>query len=70
MLKEWFIMFWTKYHAYVVIPTFIISILAAFFIGRALRNKDDKIKMLPIQIVTIVLLGLELCRKSQKKANL
>lgn len=56
-------MFWTKYHAYVVIPTFIISLLAAFFIGRALRNKDDKIKMLPIQIVTIVLLGLEVWKQ-------
>ena len=56
-------MFWTKQHVYLLIPTFIISIIAAIIIAIALKNKDDKTKKIPLQVVTIVLLVLELWKQ-------
>ena len=56
-------MFWTKYHVYTLLPAFIVEIIAAIIIGKALKNKSDKVKMIPIQIVTIILLALEVAKQ-------
>lgn len=56
-------MFWTKTHAILLIPTFIVIIIAAWFIGYKLKDKDEKAKRLPLQIVTIVLVVFELIKQ-------
>lgn len=50
-------------HLYTLVPTFIVSILLAMFIAYKLKNKNDKIKKIPLQIVTIVLLLLEIWKQ-------
>ena len=52
-------MFWSKYRAFTLIPVFLLIIVASYFLYKVLKNKEDRKRMLPITIVTIVLLVLE-----------
>ena len=56
-------MFWTKMHVYTLIPEFIVCFLLAWLIGYKLKDKDEKIKRIPLQVVTIILLLLELWKQ-------
>ena len=56
-------MFWTKLHVYLLVPSFIIFILAAWFIGYKLKDKSERIQRLPLQIVTGLILILELWKQ-------
>ena len=56
-------MFWTIYHVYTVIPALIIELIGAFFIGKALKGKSEKIRLIPIQVITIILLVLEVAKQ-------
>ena len=56
-------MFWTPLHAYTLIPQFIVYAALAFFLSRALRNKDFETKLLPLKICTILLLVLEVAKQ-------
>ena len=52
-------MFWSQFRLITLVPVFLLIILSSYLITRLLKNKSEKAKMLPIQIVTIVLLVLE-----------
>ena len=52
-------MFWSRFRAYTLIPVFLFIIISSYFLYKVLRNKDEKKRMIPIIIVTIVLLVLE-----------
>ena len=51
---------WTEAHFKTIVPTFIIFIVLAVLIGRVLKNKSEKVKMLPLQIITVLILLLEI----------
>ncbi|MBP5407984.1 MAG: YwaF family protein [Bacilli bacterium] len=52
-------MFWSQQRAFALIPVFIIIIISSFIISKLLANKDEKTRMLPVKIVTIILLVME-----------
>ena len=52
-------MFWSRFRAYTLIPVFIFVIISSYFICKLLKDKDDKTRMLPIKVITIILLVLE-----------
>lgn len=52
-------MFWSQYRAVRLIPVFILIIISSFFLYKAIKNKDENKRMLPIRILTIVLLVME-----------
>ena len=57
-------MFWSQFRAYTLIPVFIFIILSSYLISYLLKDKDDKVRMLPIKIVTIILLVLEVIKQT------
>lgn len=52
-------MFWSRYRAITLIPVFLFIIIFSYFLYQFLKNKDEKKRMIPIVVVTIVLLVLE-----------
>ena len=54
---------WTKEHFYLIIPSFIVFIVFGVFLGKALKDKSEKVKYLPLQIITLVLLALEFMKQ-------
>ena len=56
-------MFWTRLHVYTLIPEFIIFIGLALFLSIKLKDKDEKTRMLPLTICTIILLVLEVFKQ-------
>lgn len=61
---RWKIMgLWTKLHAVTVLPAFLVYILLSALLARALKNKNDKIRALPFQIITVVILILEVFKQ-------
>ena len=56
-------MFWSKLHVYTLIPTMILYIVLAVVFKIVFKNKSDKARMIPIQVVTIILLGLEIAKQ-------
>ena len=54
---------WTKYHAMTLIPTMIIFILIAALVGYLMRNKSDKIKRIPLQVISVLLIVLEIMKQ-------
>ena len=54
---------WTKLHFITMIPTFIILAIATFFIWKWLKDKDEKIKLIPIQIIAGLIVILEIIKQ-------
>ncbi len=54
---------WTKEHFYLIMPSFVIFIAIAVLLGKALKNKSEKTRYLPLQIITIILLALEFMKQ-------
>ncbi len=54
---------WTKMHLLTVPPAFIIFIIIALVVGRLLKDKPEKIRLIPLQIITVILLVLELMKQ-------
>ena len=54
---------WTKQHAYCVIPSVIAFILITILLNKLIGKKDLKIRMIPFQIITIILLILEVIKQ-------
>lgn len=52
-------MFWTKEHAITLIPASIVMILLTFVLRIFLKNKPLKIRMIPFQVITVILLVIE-----------
>lgn len=51
---------WTKEHALTLLPAVAVMILAAVLLRRWLIKKEEKWRMLPIQIIAVLLVALEL----------
>ena len=51
---------WTVEHAATLLPAVAVMIIAAVFIRRWLKNKEEKYRMLPIRIIAVLLVVLEL----------
>ncbi|MBP3619650.1 MAG: YwaF family protein [Clostridia bacterium] len=54
---------WTMWHVYTLLPTLAIFAILAVLIGRWLKNKDEKIRMIPIQVISVVLVVLEVAKQ-------
>ena len=54
---------WSITHLITIIPTFIIFIVAAIFIAKYLKNENEKTRYLPFQIMSIIILLLELFKQ-------
>lgn len=50
---------WTREHALTLLPAVAVMILAAILLRRWLKNKEEKWRMLPIQIIAVLLVALE-----------
>ena len=54
---------WTKEHFYLIIPSFIVFIVFAIILGKLWKDKSEKIRYVPLQIITLVLLALEFMKQ-------
>ena len=50
---------WTPEHAKTLLPATVIMILLAIGLRFLLKNKSEAIRMIPIQIIAVVLFALE-----------
>lgn len=60
---------WTQTHAITILPAFAVFAVFAFLLGRALRNKDERVRYIPLQIIAVVLLLLEVGKQGVSIAN-
>lgn len=56
---------WTKMHAITLIPSFIVMVLFAILLARLIGNKDEKIRMIPIQIIAVIIIVIEIIKQVQ-----
>lgn len=54
---------WSKLHLITLLPSVAGMILLSALIGWLLRKKSDKIKMIPIQIIAVVIIVLEIFKQ-------
>jgi hypothetical protein len=54
---------WTENHVKTLIPSLIVMLILAVLLKLWLGKKDDKIRIIPLQIVTIILLILEVFKQ-------
>ena len=54
---------WTKLHFYTILPTFIVLIGLAALVAWLLKNKSERARNLPFQILAVGLLILELIKQ-------
>lgn len=54
---------WTVKHAYSLIPAMLIALGISILLGYLLRNKDKKIKIIPIQITIAIMVVLEITKQ-------
>lgn len=54
---------WTKWHFYTIPATFAVLIALAILTARLLRDKSEKIRRLPFQILAAGLLVFEVCKQ-------
>jgi hypothetical protein len=57
---------WTQTHFWQIIPTFIVLIALAIFLAWVLKDKSEKIRNLPFQILAVGLLVLEVIKQIDK----
>lgn len=55
---------WSKLHLITLLPALVVFGLLAWLIGYLLRNKSEKIRMIPIQIIAIILIVLEIIKQA------
>lgn len=60
---------WTKWHAITILPAFAIMIVIALILARVLKDKDEKYKLIPIQIIAVTLVVLEIIKQVNSFAN-
>ena len=54
---------WSSIHAKTVLPSIAVMIVLAITIGWLLRNKSEKIRMIPIQVISVVIMLLEVAKQ-------
>ena len=52
-------MLWTRLHAITILPVFVVFIALAIFLAKLLNGKSNKVRYIPFQIITAILLVLE-----------
>ena len=60
---------WTKTHLITLFPSLLIYLIIAIGLRFWLINKDKKIKMIPVHIITILLIGLEITKQIKSIIN-
>lgn len=58
-----FMELWSKHHILLLVPSYILILIFAFLLNRILGKKSLKIRMIPFQVVTIILLVLEVFKQ-------
>ena len=51
---------WTKQHAVTLLPALAAMILIALILRRAIGNKDDRVRMIPFHLLSVVIVALEI----------
>jgi len=51
---------WTLQHVQTVLPSLIVSVIAALLLRRALGQKERRIRMIPFQILAVIVVLLEI----------
>lgn len=54
---------WTLAHVKTLIPCMIVYMLIAILIAKLLKNKPDKIKLIPIYVITGIIIVLEIIKQ-------
>ena len=54
---------WTKEHFYLIIPSFIVFIIFAILLGKLFKNKSEKVKYIPLQIISVTIIVLEVLKQ-------
>ena len=54
---------WTNLHLVTMLPTFLVLGFLTFLIWKWLKNKDEKIKLIPIKIIAIALVVTEVIKQ-------
>ena len=54
---------WTELHALTILPAFVVYIVIALIIARLVRGKSERVKYIPLQIITVMLLILEIIKQ-------
>ena len=54
---------WTYMHVITFIPTLIVCGILAIIIGKCLKNASEKVRMIPIHIITFLLVMLEVIKQ-------
>ena len=54
---------WTKWHVITLIPAFVVMVIAALLLRKFLKNKEEKVQMIPIKIIAIILVVLEIAKQ-------
>lgn len=51
---------WSKWHAISILPTQAFFLLAAIGLGLLLKNKSEKVKFIPLQIIAVIIVLMEI----------
>ena len=54
---------WTKLFAQTLIPSFVAMVVISIVVALLLRGKEEKYKMIPIQIIAVILVALEIMKQ-------
>ena len=54
---------WTMEHLITLLPAVIVYIIIAFVLRVFLKNKSDRVKMIPSMVIGVILLGLEITKQ-------
>ena len=54
---------WSKEHLVTLLPTTIVMVGIAIMLAYLFRNKDEKIKMIPIQVIAVLIVLLEIVKQ-------
>ena len=54
---------WTTWHAMTLIPTFVVFIGLAVLLGILFKNKSEKIKFIPLQVIAVAIVILEVIKQ-------
>lgn len=60
---------WTKWHAMTLIPAFAVMIVIGLVLRKFLKDKDEKYRMIPIQVIAVTLLVLEVGKQIYSIVN-
>lgn len=54
---------WTKEHAMQLIPSFVAMIIIAIIIAHFLKDKEEKYRLIPVQIISVILVIMEITKQ-------